>query len=265
MRQFYLHQRHGVFYVQFTDPYTKKLSTAKSTGKTTRDEALFVAHEWLLKGSIPQKKELPDRSLATVDLLTGLRTVPLSNADIDTMEKILQERGFILSFTRKNSPSSELFTDFLLRFWDWNGSPYVKEKVSHRLKIGKKHVAINRRRVQIYWADYFKGKCLGEVTHEDLKAFSDHLGLTYSDLSSQTLNYIVKAGTTAIKWAHANNLIPSNVASGLIAFSSLPGKKRGVLTPQEALAVFSLDWPDNPVLSSQIYWPWSRAYALGRC
>jgi hypothetical protein len=76
MRQFYLHRRNGIFYVQFTDPNTRKLSTAKSTGKTTRDEALLAAHEWFLKGSIPQKKELPDKSLMTVDLLTGLRSPP---------------------------------------------------------------------------------------------------------------------------------------------------------------------------------------------
>jgi hypothetical protein len=62
MRPFYLHPRNGIIYAQFVDPQTKKLLPARSTKKTSRDEALLVVYDWL-KNGIPQKKNTPPREI----------------------------------------------------------------------------------------------------------------------------------------------------------------------------------------------------------
>ena len=53
MRRYYLHRRKSVFYAELVTPEGRKL-TAKSTGKTTRDEALLVVSRWL-EGGIPNR------------------------------------------------------------------------------------------------------------------------------------------------------------------------------------------------------------------
>jgi hypothetical protein len=42
VRQYYLFLRKRIFHVQFADQRTKRRLSAVSTGKTSRDEALFV-------------------------------------------------------------------------------------------------------------------------------------------------------------------------------------------------------------------------------
>jgi hypothetical protein len=42
VRQYYLFLRKRIFYVQFADQKTKRRLSAISTGKTNRDEVLFV-------------------------------------------------------------------------------------------------------------------------------------------------------------------------------------------------------------------------------
>jgi integrase len=48
---------------------------------------------------------------------------------------------------------------------------------------------------------------------------------------------------TALQWSHANDIIPVDPTLRLPAYSS-KSKKRGVLSPKEALELFQLDWKD---------------------
>jgi integrase len=52
---------------------------------------------------------------------------------------------------------------------------------------------------------------------------------------------ILKAGLTALKWAYREKMIPENPGEGLLKFTGRV-KKRGVLTPDEARKVLSVDW-----------------------
>jgi hypothetical protein len=52
---------------------------------------------------------------------------------------------------------------------------------------------------------------------------------------------ILKAGLTALKWAYREKMIPENPGEGLLKFTGQV-KKRGVLTPDEARKVLSVDW-----------------------
>jgi integrase len=142
------------------------------------------------------------------------------------------------------STEAEAFEDYLTRFWEYDRSPYVEEKHSHKVQIGRAHTKHSLERVKRYWVPYFKGKLLGEVTREHIKAFSVDLSKNNPTLSPLTLKHVLRVGVTALRWAYANTLIPIDPTQGLPAYSS-KSKKRGVLTPKEAKDLFALKWKDE--------------------
>ncbi|AIW88771.1 hypothetical protein JO41_02285 [Treponema sp. OMZ 838] len=52
-KKYYLYLRGGIWYCRFTDPVTGKPLTARSTGKSSRQEAEEVVIAWLY-GGIPK-------------------------------------------------------------------------------------------------------------------------------------------------------------------------------------------------------------------
>lgn len=165
MRQYYLHSRKGIMYVQFVDSRTKKCLPALSTRKTNRDEALLVVYEWLQNG-IPQKRKgekgvrSVQEKLSLAQILYGLKTVSLKHEDILKIEKILQDQGLIVKIIQKSSASPTIFIDFLLEFWDYDKSPYIKEKLALKSRMGRGRANIMTARVKKYWAPYFKNMLL---------------------------------------------------------------------------------------------------------
>jgi hypothetical protein len=103
-------------------------------------------------------------------------------------------------------------------------------------------------RIKANWEPYFKGRILDSITREELKQFSLQLsgcrkapetagaGQDEEKLSAAYINQILLAGFTALKWAKREGMITLDPTEGLLKFSG-KGKKRGVLTPQEATAV----------------------------
>ena len=49
-REYYLHKRNGIFYVEFINPENGKKMTARSTGKTDQIEAHVQAKQWIANG-----------------------------------------------------------------------------------------------------------------------------------------------------------------------------------------------------------------------
>lgn len=104
------------------------------------------------------------------------------------------------------------------------------------------HASDSLKRVIRYWVPYFEGKRLGEVRRADIRAFS--LSLADFEISPATINYTMLAGTTALRWAFQNELIPSDPIVGVKQFSGKT-KKRGVLTVDEVKSLFDLPWDDE--------------------
>jgi integrase len=248
MRPFYLYPRKkGIYYVEFVNKNTGKKLTAKSTRATTRDEALLVVNDWL-KDGLPTKAQAPRRTLAETFSVQGaidaIRHEPLVTKDVEKIVSILQERGFLASYALRNSPGAELFEAFALRFWDFDRSPYIQEKKAHGQKIGKKHCLSSAQRLGKYWVPLFKGKCLSSITRDDVRRLSIEIAKPEKALTQSSLNRILVAGTTALKWAYTNGLIPTDPTVGVMKFSG-GVKKRGVLEPEEAAALFKLKWDDE--------------------
>jgi hypothetical protein len=217
VRQYYLHTRGHVFYVQFADPVTHKQLPAISTGKRNRDDALIVVAGWIRDG-IPQKRTAGkedsckslDKFISVNQVFSALKQLELTVRDLEKIEEILKSRGLVEIVIKKGAKEAESVEDYFRRFWDYDKSPYVQEKRSHGITIGRTHVRSCLERTNIYWVPCFKGKTLGEVTRQDLKDFSTELPKKYPKLSFATLKQIMLVGAVAFRWAYNNEIIPSN-------------------------------------------------------
>jgi integrase len=241
-----------IFYVQFTDQTTGKRLSALSTGKDSRDDALIVIAGWLKEG-IPQrqtvKREAPsprplDALINTNQVFTALKQVDLSTRDVQKIEKILKDRGLVETIVKKGSKEGEPVADYLRRFWDYDQSPYIADKRSHGVSLGRAYAKCSYERVNLYWVPHFQGKRIGEITRQSLKDFSVALAKKYPKLSPMTLRQIMLVGVAALRWAFANELIPADPTIGLTGYSTKT-KKRGVLTPKEAEDLSRLEWKDK--------------------
>jgi len=130
---------------------------------------------------------------------------------------------------------------FLKEFWDYETSPYIREKQAHGQSIGKRHCYESMSRFNRYWEPAFQGRAMNNITRQDLKSLA--LSLADGGLASASINKIMTVGSTALAWAFREELIPSDPTVGLVNFSG-EAKKRGVLTPLEAQALFATRWKD---------------------
>ncbi|MDR1507770.1 MAG: tyrosine-type recombinase/integrase [Treponema sp.] len=244
MRRYYLHTRHGIFYAELVTQEGRKL-TARSTGKTTEDEALLVVAEWL-KNGIPSGRK---RRLRPADVVMGLdgilkaiRKTDFNGDDAMLIASALKDRGLISVSTGKAGEGSVPFPVFLETFWDYAASPYVREKLAHGHSIGKRHCYESTNRVRQHYFPAFEDRPLNSITRQDLKEFS--LSLKDKGYSASSINKILVCGSTALAWAFREGLIPHDPTAGLVRFSG-EAKKRGILTPGEAEAVFNAPWMDK--------------------
>jgi integrase len=257
MRRYYLHQRKGVFYAELVTPEGRKL-TARSTGTTSRDDALLVVAKWLEQGiPIGRKRKIRPVEIAIgLDaILKAIRKTDLNGEDAMRIVCALKDRSLIDVSIVKAGNGARVFTEFLEEFWDYTASPYVREKKAHGHTIGKRHCYEMLSRIHAFYGDYFADRPLNSITRQDLKDFSlflaerrekpkDYKGRFAEKLSASYINKILIAGTTALSWAFREGIIPVDPTAGLVRFSGA-SQKRGVLTPQEAAAVFMADWKDK--------------------
>jgi integrase len=244
MRRFYLYERSGIWYASLIDPKTGQKLTGKSTGQRDEDEARDVARSWLRDGlpSTPTAAPRPIRDTFTIsEMLSTVRSAPLTPKDAEKIAEILKARGLLLSYSVPGGPGAELFTKFLERFWTYDISPYVAEKLAHGQRISKEHSAHSLGRCRLHWFPLFDGKRLAELTKADIKDFSLSLASENSDLAPATINAVMIAGTGPLRWAYENGLICEDITKGLVTFAG-KSRKRGILTPDEAHAILALDW-----------------------
>ena len=247
MRRFYLHMRAGIYYAELVDQETGKKLHAKSTGERNKDEARDVVREWLRSGvpASPTRSTRPAKEAFTIaSVLAAVRTETLTASDAGRIAEALKSRGLLLSYTTPGSRGAELFTDFLTRFWTYDRSPYIAEKLAHGQKMTHEHCEHSLGRVRLHWFPAFKGKRLAELTKNDIKAFSVSLASPKLALAPGTRNRILIAGTTSLRWAYENGLIGTDITAGLVSFSGT-SKERGVLTPDEVAELFRLEWADH--------------------
>ncbi|MBI9105018.1 MAG: tyrosine-type recombinase/integrase [Spirochaetales bacterium] len=241
-RRFYLFKRGNIFYVQFKNPKTRKLTTAKSTGERDRDRANYIVQKWLDEG-FPDERKI--EQLLTFDyLLSEFKKIDLTTADAKRITDHLKNCGLIKAVSINSESDDQNIKTFLTTFWNYESSPYVREKLAHGHSIGKRHCIEMTASIKRYWIPYFGDKSIHDLNKTDIKTFSLYLS-EERKLAAKTINNIMSAGTVALTWAFKNEIINKNPTQGLIKFSG-EQKKRGILSDKEIEKLFTLgDWRTN--------------------
>lgn len=245
MRRFYLYQRKNspIFYAEIRNPLTGTMMPAKSTGQTEETEALLVVAAWLKEG-IPDKNASRDpKEIYAIDaVISGIRSLSLQPRDVQRIVDALKDAGAIESaIIATDGPENEYLLSFLRRFWDYDKSPYVREKRQYGHSIGKRHCRDTGNRLG-HWEEFFKNDRIKDVTRAKLKEFQAFLH--EKELAVKTINAVVSAGIVAFNWLEAEKVITENPAKSLKKFSG-PSAKRGILSPEEVKRLFSVPWKDT--------------------
>ncbi len=243
-KPYYLSQRNGIWYVSFYDEDTKKTTSRKSTGQTSKKAAEQVAKDWLTSGERTEDrrlKESENEKMDFVSLYGKIATFDLSEKEFQKIQELFKHKKLLNSYVQANTPSSEKFTDFVRRFWDWERSPYIQEKQLYKHSIHRYYVKRNYGYVDKHFVPYFKDKTVGEITRQDIKGLMMYLNDL--QLSGESINQITRCVTTPLRWAFQNGLTENNCFDG-ITFVAVKHKKREVLTMEQAAAIFDprVEW-----------------------
>lgn len=249
MRPYYIYRTcRGIYYVQFFNELTGKRGSPRSTFQRTYPDALKVVCNWLQKGLPSPEGRKPIQTVATVQAFLDLvQHGKLGSSELQRIQKVFATQGISVSseantvVTPKQPPKTPLIS-FLDTFWNYESSPYIKDKLIHKQRIGKRHCYDSRNRVS-YWKAYFtEAKYLEDVTTQDLKAFEQ--ALAARGLSAGSLNHIMIVGKTAFKWAVANKKLAEDPCAGLTRYAK-DTKARDILSDDEASALFRVKWLDE--------------------
>jgi len=237
---FYRSARH-TYYVAFKNVETGKFLPAISTKKTTEDAAVKQAWVWFREG-IPRKGDIK-----TCSLRDTIRHSEISLSDAEFIVNDLKRRGIVLACVFAGAPDSVSLADYLTEFWDWDRSPYIREKLRAEHSIHRNYVRGVNLDIKKYWIPFFPSALLGSVTANDIEKFIEHLSnIRFGDkqLSSIRKNGIIKAGTIPLRWAYRKGKIPQDITRGIIFFSGKAAERK-ILIPQQATAIFNQEWADE--------------------
>jgi integrase len=223
--------------VSFKDQNGKYLAPV-STGKKTEAEAVQAAFLMLRDGMQQDETAVTVHDLSLRDMVRRIKTK--SEAEIILSE--LKRLGWINSFVFCDTPGSVDFISFLKTFWDWETSPYIKEKLRKKHGIHKSHCKKQGQAITLYWEKFFEGRFLGTITADDIDAFITYMG--DMELSAARKNTVIKAGFKALRWAFAKNKIQIDPTRGHIMYTE-EEQKRNILNPTVAAAVFRTVWKDD--------------------
>lgn len=224
------------YYVSFRNPLTGTYGTKKSTGTSNKKEAEKIAYKFLISGELENRENFSAKSL-----IDAIKLSDLTLADTEQIVEILKQKKLLVSAIFKNDRADIPFSTFLKNFWDYDNSPYIREKLRKKHSIHKRYVGRQSGAIKNYWEPFFKNQPLGSITREKLNEFIDWLGKQPMPQSAKGKNNIIKAGTLPLRWAVRNDYLEKDITEGLLLFSG-EDKKREILSPEFASAVFQKKW-----------------------
>ena len=243
-RKFYMHKRGGVFYACLVNQETGLSMSARSTGERDRDAALIIVSGWLRDG----ERRKVEAAFDLDGILRAIGKAELDGAGALAIVSRLKERGLIDVGAVPSGRGSVSFTDFLWNFFDYDKSPYVRDRLAHGHSIGRSYCRENLKVIRLFWEPAFRGRTLESITRSDLKSFSLTLP---ADKSASYKNSIMNAGLTPLGWAYEEGMIPADVGRNFERYSGR-AKKRGVLTVEEAGALYSRPWADSAAMAGNL-------------
>ncbi|MDR2428412.1 MAG: tyrosine-type recombinase/integrase, partial [Candidatus Margulisbacteria bacterium] len=233
-------------YVQFKDKDGGYLPQQYSTGQTGEAEAIKTAWEWYLHGVPTRNAQRQEKiKMTTAKAVKTIKADTLDRAEARQIIMALQRNGHIKSAIFTGDRRDRDFIGYLLEFWDWEKSPYIKEKLRCEHTIHRQYCDMCRIRIKKLWEPHFSGKLLGEITREDIEAFITDV-IDPADMANRTKNLYIKCGAVALRYAYKKDLIAQDITKGIVLFSEKP-QERHILSPEQARQLFGIEWKNETV------------------
>lgn len=133
---------------------------------------------------------------------------------------------------------------FLLNFWDFENSEFIKRYIAHGHNMTKRHTDNMLSLVRNYWQPYFGD----EITVQDLDRttlddFFFYLN-TEKGLKGGTVNKAINCGSRALRYLFENKKIDSNPMAGIERFNPEEAE-RGIPTESEVRQLLNADWSNE--------------------
>ena len=133
---------------------------------------------------------------------------------------------------------SQTFKAFSENFWDWENSPYLKERMK-RKDLTKAYAEKNKKVVDKHINHYFGKMVLSKITPEVIeKWFED---LSKRKLKNTTINGYYTILKTMLKWAVKKRILQRDPTLGIEKLSN-DRKALKIITPGEFKSLFCSDW-----------------------
>ena len=245
-KEYYLHKRNGIYYVEFIDKVSGEKMSARSTGETELLKAQLKAELWKTNGIPTGKsgKPRPVELIAEIEsIIKAIRKSELNPDDAMRIVTALKNMELVdIAAVKNTGRGSVPFIQFLEKFWDYEKSEYIRDRLSHGYRFSRRYSRICQWKLNSTIKPFFGDRKLNCVTTDDLRKLSNQL--SQKGLAVSTINQTLLVCCTPLKWAYNEKIIPSNPVVGLTRFA-MSFKERGILTESEAAAVFSVKWKDK--------------------
>ena len=161
------------YYVKFKKK-SGQYAAAVSTKQTSESEAIETAFKWLREGK-PARNVKNDNAVSiSLSLRETLRSIK-TTAEVEFACKELKQQGLLKSYVISESKQAADFSEYLQNFWDYDTSPYVKEKLRKNHGIHRNYTVGQKLSVERYWMPFFRDRLLGDITRQDIENFMDNL------------------------------------------------------------------------------------------
>lgn len=224
------------YYVRFRNEVTGDWnSSGKSTGTSDILKAEKIAMEWLVNCGA----EKP--TVKTQSVIDIIRKEKLTLKDVQTICGEFQRQGLLKSFVVAKSKKAVKAIDYFKRYYTADSA----ERLADDRNITKGYAESRSRCVRKYWADFLGDKYLADFTADDLRSYKLKLQEN-TGISELTKRNIFNTGLVAFRQARIDGLIDDDISGCVKSFRG-KSKKKGILTPEQAEAVFTADWENNKI------------------
>lgn len=168
----YIRRKGGNYYVQYRFP-DGSLTVGKSTGTPNYVEAQKIAMREYSTGEYKRyaNSKLKSNKTETTEMLQWkkfLKTMDFEKEDVQEIVDILIQRKLLVSCVVTSSQESELVIPYLLEFWDYDNSPYRKERARLGKELSYTYFETAFGRIKKYWVPRLEGKYIGDITSDDI-------------------------------------------------------------------------------------------------